>query len=417
MRALAIQMLAGDLPPFEKLLLCRKYDVLGWLAPACAALALRPAPLTMVEAEQLEKADIVRVFLAREAVSKGGLAATEEAISAWIDGFLSKSESSFHRETASAPVAQPSFETTPTHVEPTVSSPSTSPLKPTPERVAEASESEDRGRAEASTSFSSQNDTVHPVSQGATPGHIDAQLPEKASYASIAEAASVRPALNANASPFQTQSHATSSNLQEGGPSSEASLVSSQTATAPIAPVRSLEEMTTDAVDSIRAQRYDQAFDSLTLDNLKIIASQVAPSLVVHPPQRLGAPDVQRLQHLIRAIMRHVFANSGYLQRGAQFIAALSTRPSLKNVRFEIVFHDDMQSLSSRWATFRSRGQPAVDLGGLMVDLSTNTRKVYQDQMCLGRGFFRTLVRLGVLPATNKYVEMLVQTHPSRANP
>ena len=115
--------------------------------------------------------------------------------------------------------------------------------------------------------------------------------------------------------------------------------------------------------------------------------------------------------------MRRVVTNPGFMPRATQFIATLATQPAIRAVRLEVVLHDDMQSLSSRWATFRAGGQPAVDHGGIMDDLSTSSRKVYQTQTSQGRGFFRTLVRLGVLPAANKYVEMLVQSHPMVANP
>lgn len=126
---------------------------------------------------------------------------------------------------------------------------------------------------------------------------------------------------------------------------------------------------------------------------------------------------MKRLQLLLRAIMHRVVTSPGFIPCGAQFVAALSTRSSLKGLRFEVVLHDDMQSLSSRWATFRAGGQPAVDHGGVMVDLATHSRSVYLAQIGHGKGFFRNLVRLGVLPATNKYVEMLVKSHPLVVNP
>ncbi|KZV76461.1 hypothetical protein PENSPDRAFT_747647 [Peniophora sp. CONT] len=418
-RALAVRRLAADLSPLDKLLLCRKYDVPGWLAPACAALALRPAPLTMMEAEQLEKSDIVRVFLAREAVSKGGVAATEEAISAWITGFSSKSSDC---PILSPIVATPSSTSHPSTT--TTTEPAESPMDPssmsqeTVGREAEVSDKEDaRPALDAKTptgSNSSQKDDV-PPSQEATPAHTSIQLPKKPSYASFAEAARPPTTLSAFAFPFRTISHPISSTSQ---PTTSFGTVLAMPSdiTAPIAPIRTPEEMIADAVAAIHAQRYDEAFDSLTVDNLKSIASQVAPSLVTNP-QRPGVFDAQRLQHLLRAIVRRVIANPGFMPRGTQFMGALSTRSSLKSVRFEVMLHDDMQSLSSRWATFRAGGQPAIDHGGIMVDLSTSDRLAYQAQMGHGRGFFRTLVRLGVLPATNKYVEMLVQSHPVLANP
>ena len=79
MRALAINMLTTKAPALDRLIMCRTYDVPTWLAPACAALALRPLALSILEADKLEKSDIVRIFLAREAISKGEVNATEAA--------------------------------------------------------------------------------------------------------------------------------------------------------------------------------------------------------------------------------------------------------------------------------------------------------------------------------------------------
>ncbi|KZV76462.1 hypothetical protein PENSPDRAFT_747648 [Peniophora sp. CONT] len=426
-RALAVKKLAADLPPFDKLLLCRKYDVPGWLAPACAALALRPAPLTMVEAEQLEKSDIVRVFLAREAVSKGGIAATEEAISEWIAGFLSTADRVDPTSVASAPApasaSQPSAAKEPKPVKPAVDSTPALAPQPTLERATEVSKEDTSRRAyraEAPTSFPSEKDeSFYEI----PPAHTTSEILDEAVGTSSAQEA-LRPALSVDTSPFRTPSRNNATFLddsvvQKAGPSrlDAPYVLPTQAVTPPIVPVRTPEEKFADAVDAIRAQRYDEGLNSLTLDNIKAVAGMVASSLIAHNPQKPGIYDLKRLQLLLRAVMHRAVTSPSFIPCGAQFVAALSTRSSLENIRFEVALHDDMQSLTSKWATFRAGGEPSADRAGVMVDSSTISRTSYQAQMGHGKGFFRTLVRLGVLPATNKYVEMLVKTYPLVANP
>ncbi|VDB95491.1 unnamed protein product [Peniophora sp. CBMAI 1063] len=394
LRKISTRILASKLSPFDKLLLCRQYDVPGWLAPACAALALRSAPLTMAEAEQLEKADIVRVFLAREAVTKGGVEATEEAVGSWIAGFMSKPD-----------LAAAQRASTPT--------PTVLLSQRTASEIAVDAAPWEGNRStfgEGLSNSESESGREVPIPPGAPHHHEPTVISEGISDVPMAKlSASASPSPKATPSPTSDLS-----TLRQTNPVEDASPA---IVVAPAVPVRTADELLRDAYHALLTQNHDEALNSFTVDNVASLAYLIAPSIAGSTPQRPGVYDVKRLQHLLQTIMRRVVTSPGFMPRATQFIASLSKQPPLQGLRLEIVLHDDMQSLSSRWATFRAGGQPAVDHGGVMDDLMTSSRKTYQAQTSHARGFFRTLVRLGVLPATNKYVEMLIQSYPMVPNP
>ncbi|VDB95490.1 unnamed protein product [Peniophora sp. CBMAI 1063] len=384
-RALAIEILGPKVSAIDKLLLCREYDVDEWLSPACAAIALRPAPLTMAEADQLEKSDIVRIFSAREAVSKGGVDATEQAISAWIAGLsreLVPTAAPPSVETTLIPSSQPIAEAS-APIEPAAVT-DTPPVQLVSEGL---SENEELTGSSAMAS-ASQNDAKY------LDGALIPPSPEEALRQHLAS--------NTSSSLFQssTTKSTPSSISQKAGTSSldTSYVLPVQEVAPPSVPVRAPEEKLTHAVDAIHNQLYDDALNSLTMDNLKSVARQVAPSLILHNPERPGVGNIKRLRALLRAVLRRVVTNPGFIPCGAQFTLALSIQPPLRSIRFEDALQVDMQSLASNWATFKAGGKPGNDVGNIMADLSTSSKKVYETQMGHGKGFFRTLVRLAVLP-------------------
>ncbi|KZV76537.1 hypothetical protein PENSPDRAFT_747712 [Peniophora sp. CONT] len=362
MRILAINMLTTKAPALDRLILCRTYDVLSWLAPACAALALRPTALTMAEAEKLVKSDIVRIFLAREALSKGDIDATEPAVSSWLAQF------------ASAPLPPPSPPPPTIDGQPISQAPGPDPIE-SKTKVSETPSSEVQPTVMTSAEASES---------------VQTKVPQPLLSSAVAAGA---------------VSDNTSSAAGLSLPAGPAALPQ---AAGPLPARPSEDKQVNEFVSAIRAKRYDYAFAlSWNKNQVDPVAQQVASSLV----NADGTVSHKDLHSLSRAVIRRAVKQSKFIPVASQLLAALSSRLP-QGIKFESLLQDDMQSLSSRWSAFRAGATPAVDHGGIMDDLATQSREIYQQQMGNGKGLFRSLVRLGVLPESDQWVSMLVKQTP-----
>ncbi|VDC05726.1 unnamed protein product [Peniophora sp. CBMAI 1063] len=362
MRGLAISMLTVQAPALDKLVLCRTYDIPSWLAPACAALALRPTALTIPEAENLEKSDIVRVFLAREAVSKGEIDATEAAVSSWLAAFSSAS--------AQTPLSAPPLTT--------VVQPISQPFK----------------HSEASEGHIGKPETTERISPESSQPHVPP---------ATAPPVSIR--IEAREALLSGTAKTTGVDDDHTIKASSLAVVATSTSPGPVQAPPSEYKLVNEFVNAIRAKRYDHAFAlSWNKNHAEPVARRVSDCFI----DNNGRVADKELLSLTRAAIRRSVKQPGYIPIISQLLASLSIHLP-QDVQFETLLHDDMQSLSSRWTAFRAGATPAVDHGGLMDDLATQSRDTYQQQMGNVKGLFRSLVRLGVLPESDQWVGLLVK--------
>ncbi|KZV76873.1 hypothetical protein PENSPDRAFT_569094, partial [Peniophora sp. CONT] len=67
-RELAIEQLDGRLPPLERLVLSRSYNIPLWLPTAFVGIVLRDSPLVLQEMQKIGLEDLVCIATAREAI-------------------------------------------------------------------------------------------------------------------------------------------------------------------------------------------------------------------------------------------------------------------------------------------------------------------------------------------------------------
>lgn len=87
-RALALDELEPIAPALDKLVLSHELNISEWLLSSYTSLCLRPAPLTLAEAERLQMADVVLVFTVRENLKSSKCLNTTEAVSKQIELLL-----------------------------------------------------------------------------------------------------------------------------------------------------------------------------------------------------------------------------------------------------------------------------------------------------------------------------------------
>lgn len=355
MRCLAIKMLTSLATAMDKLLLCRAYEIPTWLEPACAALALRPAPLTIAEAEIMERGDIIRIFAAREAIYRNQVVATDGAVSVWLSELSRIAPSEPANAIANAPPIPPP-ESAPAFLS---TSPNPASSRTAVSLVSHKFASTDDGPADSHRTDSTDEYSAGTSTTGESPGVSE-------------DNCSQRPANYAPAATLPPHIH----------------------------------KAVTDALQAIRAKRYDTAASCVTMKNVDSIAQSLASESFC---QR-GPPSMESmaaLQGLLRAILRRGFRQPDFIPAGARFLFVIS-----KNVGIPLmtVLSDDLHSVSVGWGVYKAGGTPAVDSGRLMGDIQNGfTREMYSVQISHGKGLLRSLVRLEVLPATNEWVGLLIK--------
>ncbi|KZV76536.1 hypothetical protein PENSPDRAFT_747711 [Peniophora sp. CONT] len=371
MRCLAVKRLTSLATAMEKLLLCRAFDVPVWLAPACAALALRPAPITITEADIMEKADIIRIFSAREAVYKGEVASTDDAVCLLISDWLSAEHPDFASAAATADascIPRPGSAPASLHTSPNL--PSSSVTSPTAPYASKAV-------TDGPLVMSLRNVNIDDANRHSAHTSTTGELPSRVSD----YVASQQPSNSAPVAPTTILPTA-------------ASLPSH------------IQKAITDALHAIRAKRYDTTVSYITMKNVDAISQGFASE----PFCQRGALSMEAmatLQGLLRATFRRGFRQPDFIPAGARFLFVLSKNAG---VPLMTVLSDDLQSISTGWGIFKAGGTPTIDSGRVMGAIQNGfTREMYNVQMSHGKGFMRSLVRLEVLPADNEWVGSLIK--------